>query len=77
MFVLHYSWQDGNGTQYGGKLVATLEEANAALEELKVDFECVDESTRDEISFSAKIENIELGGDFYGEFLRGYSLQVR
>ncbi len=69
MFLLHYGWSDGNGTQYGGSLHETREQAEEAqVKELKQLNE-IEETPRGEKieAVDVTITPIEFGGDFFGE----------
>ena len=69
MFLLHYGWSDGNGTQYGGSLHATIELAEAARDKEMKRLNEVKVTPRGEVidEVEVTITPIEFGGDFFGE----------
>ena len=69
MFLVHYGWSDGNGTQYGGSLHATSEEAEAARDKELEDLNELKVGPRGEEieEVDVEITEIEFGGDFFGQ----------
>lgn len=67
MFLVHYSWHDENGPAYGGKLVATRDEANTAVTAVEEEFASADARTGDEVEVQIEVTEIDLGGVFAAE----------